>query len=259
MELHQEETPSSVHHGLRHAWAQLKRYVTHDYVPTLMHAMFHLMAVLLAFILASAWNARETDIKDLNAKLGITNVLQREAAFNSGYAQDLLDRPATRRPPCPGIFFKNGKDGELAFSTTRWDGFNNSGQAVVLGTTRYAEHVTLYDRVDEAFRYLTNQPETTKRFGATEACTEALEKIQKDFKTLANLLGTEARKTEADVRTLQDSLWPPRFYSRIAKTFAVWLTIILMPVGIYAGQLAWQQWAHRRRAARKARRRLPSD
>jgi hypothetical protein len=226
-------------------WPRFKRYLVGSYVPTLMHALFHLMGVLLAFIMASAWSARENELKDVRTQLAVLNALLQEADGLYKQANNWdLDAPPN---PCSRAFYsadtspssstggqaagagREQKIPELLFTTPIWQGVFVSDHALVIRKDTYNE-------LRQTYGDLALAPAAT-----AVKCGGFLKKIRGQLERLKNDLDSDRGDAESRLTTLDNALWSPRYDRNIRTILLVWISIMLSPAVIFALELVWKQ------------------
>jgi hypothetical protein len=221
--------------------SRFKRYFVGSYVPTLMHALFHLMGVLLAFIMASAWNARESDLRDYRTQLAVLNALRDEANFLEATADSLTKRPIIGK--CSDLLF--AEDKKPVFQTPVWLGVYVSENALVIGSA-------LYEDIKETYRQLDSAPRLAGLIADNEKCQEFFNERKQMLDRLVDTMNANIKVARDQMQALDAALWSPRYDVFIKVTFLTWVFIILSPLLVYAAELAWGTWVTDRLAAIQA-------
>lgn len=211
-------------------WGRLHRYLVGSYMPTLMHALFHLMGVLLAFIMASAWAARETDLKDTRTELAVLKALANEASALHKRAQDLNVGPTYK--DCPRTFYLTDKKDTSVFSAPVWQSVYVSDHALIIGST-------LYDKFERTYSELGLAP-TISRLYSPSKCAIFLRQKESALLGLAVEANKNIKEAEDKLGKLDGALWSPRYDRHIKYTLFAWILIILSPAGFYVAELIWK-------------------
>lgn len=175
----------------------------------------NILAIIMGFGIASAWQARQDELRDLRGQLGVLNPLAIEVAFNAARAAELSDQPAQCK-----------FDG---FNQSTWTRLNASAEIALLDPKLYAQLEAAYGDLDVATGF-------TKLRGS--ACVKQLQllrqgfgKLKEDMTARISVVRTMmfARATEPATAGL---------FNFVGRMLAVTVGLLLLPGAVYWAMLA---------------------
>lgn len=213
-------------------------YLRERYWPTIKDALFQFLAVLLAFVLASAWAAQDARVRALNGQIAVTRLLVQEAAGLREVVQSLaakLDEDIFQNSQTPnsnkslvtpctvGFADKNGP----FLTTPVWQSILASERVIVLGDKRFGELRKTYANLSRV--------RVTSRFLSAQQCKELLSTMDKNWLgPLQNHLSQDITNAQRGVRQLERfgsvSLWWGLFWTMLI----VLVLIAALPLIIFA-------------------------
>ena len=190
---------------------QLGRALSGFYRGTVPNTILSVLAVLLGFGLASAWQGREESLKEMRNLLGVLNPLTDEVTVLRGEL-----RVMQRESPCDISKIKE-------FNTSLWQSISTSERALILGD--------LYPKVRSAYTTLTAAPIGAKPSEAR--CRELLASLRNDFDALRETMKSRLLSVEAEYKALRE-VQASGLWSFVGATLG-WsvVLLVLLPAALY--------------------------
>ena len=158
--------PAAARGGLA---AFLRRYLVSDhYWETATGGTFHLVAILMAFIIGTAWGNRDTTLKDLRSQQVVLTVLAQEIGTLRAHVDALK-----RMPPST---CEDGFTG-TKWNTPVWDDVSKSEKYLLIDEKFYPRIRDIYTRVATARQYSSVTPDCA---GHVDALAKDLQKFLDD-------------------------------------------------------------------------------
>ncbi len=161
------------------ATRQLGRALANFYQGTAINVTLNLLAVLLGFGLASSWQAREENLREMRSFLSVLKPLQEEVTTLAGHARELH-----RATPC-----KIG-----GFDVSLWQSIATSERALVLED--------LYSKVRGAYAEVSGAVAVAEMLDET-GCKGLLGKLRTTLESLERTMRERIAGVEADYDALK--------------------------------------------------------
>jgi len=175
----------------------------------------NILAIIMGFGIASAWQARQDELRDLRGQLGVLNPLAIEVAFNAARAAELSDQPAQ----------------------CKFDGFNQATWTRLTATAEIALlDPRLYNQLEETYQDLDVATGPTKMRGS--ACVEQLQRLRQGFGKLKEDMA--ARITAVRTMMFARAAEPATagLFNFVGRMLAVTVGLLLLPGAVYWAMLA---------------------
>ncbi|MGH9651086.1 MAG: hypothetical protein ACRD3I_11525 [Terriglobales bacterium] len=175
----------------------------------------NILAIIMGFGIASAWQARQDELRDLRGQLGVLNPLAQEVAFNAARAAELSDQPAQ----------------------CKFDGFNNATWARLTATAEFALlDPRLYKHLEETYQDLDVATGPTKLRGS--ACVQQLQRLRQGFGKLkddmaASIIAVRTKMFERATEPATAGL-----VNFVGRMLVVTIGLLLLPGAVYWVMLA---------------------
>ncbi len=213
----------------------LGRYLVSSYLPTLMHALFHLMAVLLAFIIGTVWAAREADLRDIRAELAVLRPLAGEATRLKDKSDILVKNPPE---PCADGFTVGIH--EESFKIPLWSRILSGEQAFVIDQA-------VFDKVQVGFKTLGEAVETSKSKTNIAQCRNLAEDTNTALVSLKKTLDDRVTELQTKQTELKRGFRPEGLMRYVLLALVAWVLVILVPPGIYTAGVIRKRRGKQRR------------
>jgi len=179
----------------------------------------NILAIIMGFGIASAWQARQDELRDLRGQLGVLNPLAQEVAFNAAHAAELSDQP----------------------SQCKFDGFNNATWGRLTATAEIALlDPKLYKQLEETYQDLDVATGPTKLRGS--ACVQQLQRLRQGFEKLQEIMAGSVVAVRAKMFERATEPATAGLINFVGRMLAVTIGLLLLPGLIYWVLLASNQF-----------------
>lgn len=174
----------------------------------------NILAIIMGFGIAGAWQARQDELRDLRGLLGVLNPLGQEISFNAAHATELSDQPAECK-----------LDG---FSQTTWTRLNATAEIALLDPR-------LYRQLEEAYQDLEVATGPIRLRGS--ACVQQLQRLRQGFGKLQEDIAASITdvKTKMFVRASEPAT--TGLINFVGRMLAVTIGLLLLPGAVYWAML----------------------
>lgn len=208
--------PSGTHRWLTRSAERLRVLITGGFYGTIaLNATINFLAVILGFGIASAWQARLDERREIGNELGAVTFLADEVAGLSLRAGDALGQ--------------NCKVNRSDFTTPRWNVLNASGRAIDLEQ--------LYDEINRTYAYMEAKLEAAS-VGNPQSCDRHMTELRGRLESLRNTMINRKGALEARRQTLLSTRVSSGLLTLIGVAMAGMLVVLGSLPALYGLMLA---------------------
>ncbi len=180
----------------------------------------NVLAIILGFGIASAWQARQDELRDLRGQLGVLNPLSAEVAFNSSRAAELLppqDQPALCKLE--------------GFSTAVWKRLSATAEIALLDPG-------LYKQVEDAY---TDLDVVLGPIGQTmrgRICVDQLKRLNQSLEKLEQTMAASITSVKTKMFARASEPATSGLINFVGRMLIYMMGILLLPGAVYWFMLA---------------------
>jgi hypothetical protein len=177
--------------------------------------LLNVLSIILGFGIASAWQARQDELRDLRGQLAVLNPLSDEVAFNASRAAELVP-PADQPALCKVEGFQNAA----------WNRLSATAEIALLDPLLYKQIEDAYTDLDVALGPIGQRLRGSK-------CVEQLKLLAQTFDKLSQVMGEVVKSIKVQMRERAKEPATAGLINFVGRMLGLLMLVLLLPGAVY--------------------------